>query len=45
MRNPLNLRNAAAPRYRETYVENPYAQENRFLTGNRHSVFDPWPTF
>src|SRR6185369_10944828 len=43
MRNPLNLRNAAIPRYRETYVENPYARENRFLTRSRRNV-EPWPT-
>jgi hypothetical protein len=44
MRNPLNLRNAATPRYLETYVENRYAGENTFVARVRRNV-DPWPTF
>ena len=44
MRNPLNLRNAATPRYLETYVENRYASENTFVSRSRRNV-DPWPTF
>jgi hypothetical protein len=44
MRNPLNLRNAASPRYLETYVENRYARENPYPNRARRNV-DPWPTF
>jgi hypothetical protein len=44
MRNPLNLRNTASPRYQATYVENRFARENPFPTRVRRNV-DPWPTF